>query len=185
MKESIKFAGRTDYNVKFPPNNAKKGYVAKITGRASGAVKYEREFFGGSVEILLGDADALYEIQHGEKKGGYERRYNVVLNHPEHGLICSTTVTTEPLVAKIAKMLDEGHAMKDIIDVQNLRAKETNPEFYLFDCAIRSPAKAEKSAKSATIASAVDACWQILSLMPDDQRNQVLEEIRSKMKISE
>lgn len=33
----ITLTGTTNYNPSYPPRDAKKGYVAKITGRAAGA----------------------------------------------------------------------------------------------------------------------------------------------------
>ena len=52
MREQITLSGSTNYNPSYPPANAKKGYVARITGRAGGAVKYQREFFGESVDLV-------------------------------------------------------------------------------------------------------------------------------------
>lgn len=178
MIDSITLTGTTDYNPRFAPSNAKKGYVAKITGRAKGAVKYEREFFGESVTLMAGD-DGLYERQIGEKKGGYTRYYIVVLTHPEHGVTKSTDC--EEHLAKIVKLLDDGHAIGDIIDVQNLRPSERTEGLMLFDAAVRTPGEAKKAAKSATLDSAIDSCWQSLSLLPQPEQRKVLAELRKRV----
>lgn len=66
----ITLTGTVQYHPRFPPNNAKKGYVAKITGRAAGALKYAREFLGDRVTVLEGDE--------GSMRGRSERKRAVV-----------------------------------------------------------------------------------------------------------
>jgi len=39
-REQITLIGRTDYNTSYPPRDAKKGYVAKISGTAAGSLKF-------------------------------------------------------------------------------------------------------------------------------------------------
>jgi len=176
----ITLTGQTMYNPHFGPNNARKGYVAKITGRAPGAKKYEREFLGETADIVEGD-EGLYERQRGDKKGGYTRWYHVVLNHPEHGLINSTDCEYD--VPRIAKLLDDGHAIADIVVPTNLRDHDRVEGRMVFDeWAIRTPAQARKAAKSATLDSAVDACWEQLSLLPETEKKKVLTALRKRIK---
>lgn len=58
MIDELVFYGGTDWHERFPPRNARKGYVARIDGRASGAEKYDRTFLGsGSVSVLTGELE--------------------------------------------------------------------------------------------------------------------------------
>jgi len=173
----ITLRGRTNYNTSFPPANAKKGYVAKITGRAAGARKYEREFFGESVTILAGD-EGLYERQIGEKNGGFTRYYHVILMHPEYGLIGS--VDCEDAVPKIAKLLDDGVSIADAVEVTNLRPHSSVEGRMSFDAKARTPGAAKRVAKSATIESAVETCMEVLSMLPEAEAKKVLAELRKR-----
>ena len=56
MVDEITLHGTTEYNPRFAPSGAKKGYVARITGRKSGPMKYEREFLES--EGLIGPENA-------------------------------------------------------------------------------------------------------------------------------
>lgn len=180
MQESITLSGPTNYNTSYPPRDAKKGYVAKITGRAKGAVKYAREFLGEEATLVEGD-EGLYERQVGEKKGGYTRYYHVILSHPDHGLIKSTDCEQD--LPKIAKLLDDGHAIEDIIEIQDLRPiNDTVPEgLWKFDVGVRNAAAAKKAAKSATIDSAIESCMEVLSLLPETEAKKVLTQLRKRV----
>lgn len=175
----ITLTGTTDYNPSYPPRDAKKGYVAKITGRAAGSRKYEREFFGGEADLLEGD-EGLYERQRGNKKGGFTRWYHVLLSHPDHGLILSADCEDE--VPQIAKLLDAGHAIEDCVEVVDLRPSERVEGRMIFTVKARTPAAAKKAVKSATIESAVESCWSVLSLMPEKEVKKVMAELRKRMK---
>ena len=174
----IRLSGATNYHTSYPPRDAKKGYVAKITGRAAGAVKYAREFFGEEAAILEGD-DGLYERQIGEKKGGYTRYYHVLLTHPEHGLICSTDC--ESSVPQIAKLLDAGVAIADAVEVSNLRPSERVEGRMVFDATPRTAGAAKRAAKSATIESAIESCMEVLSLLPEAEAKKVLAALRKRV----
>lgn len=174
----ITLSGPTHYNTSYPPRDARKGYVAKITGRAAGALKYAREFFGESVTVLEGD-EGLYERQIGEKKGGATRYYHVVLSHPEHGLILSVDCESE--LPKIAKLLDDGVAIADAVEVANLRPSEKVEGRMVFDAVARTAAAAKKSAKSATVDSAIEACWQQLSLLPEKEQKAVMKALKERI----
>jgi hypothetical protein len=174
----ITLTGPTNYNESYPPKNARKGYVAKITGRASGAKKYEREFFGESVTLLEGD-EGLYERQIGDKKGGYTRYYHVMLFHPEHGLILS--VDCEDEVPKLAKLLDDGRKIEDIVEVVDLRPSQKFEGRMIFDVAVRTATQAKAAAKSATIESATETCWDVLRLLPEKEAKKVLTELRKRV----
>lgn len=143
MSDQITLAGRTDYNERFPPRDAKKGYVARITGREAGAVKYARDFLGLKATLLEGD-EGLYERQIGEKKGGYTRYYHVVLSHPEHGLILSEDCESE--LPKIAKLLDDGVAIEDTVDVTDIRPSVKVEGRMIFTAVARTAAAAKKAA---------------------------------------
>ena len=171
----ITLTGTTDYNERFPPRDAKKGYVARITGRAVGALKYQREFLGHEVALLEGD-EGLYERQRGDKKGGYTRWYNVILSHPEHGLILSVDCESE--LPKIAKLLDEGVAIADAVEVANLRPSEKFEGRMIFDAVARTSGAAKKAAVGQTIDSAVEACWQTMCNLPEKEAKKVLAALK-------
>lgn len=179
MEESITLTGTTDYNPKFPPNNPKKGYVAKITGRAAGALKFNREFMGQEAVILPGD-EGLYEKQRGDKKGGATRWYHVILSHSEHGLILGVDCG-EVFAAKIAKLLDQGMSIYDIVEVVNLRPSEKVEGRMIFDVEVRTKAETKAAAKSTTIDGAVNSCWDILRLLPEPEAKKVLKELKEKV----
>ena len=173
--DRINLAGTTDYNVKYPPANAKKGYVARIRGTAPGAVKYDREFLGDEVGLVEGD-EGLYERQRGDKKGGHTRWYHVLLSHPDHGLILS--VDCEEELPKIAKLLDAGTAIQDAVEVTDLRPSERYEGRMIFTARARSKAEAAKAAKSATVDSAIETCWAALSLLPEKEAKAVLAALK-------
>lgn len=171
----ITLAGTTDYNERFPPRDAKKGYVAKITGRAAGALKYQREFLGTEVTLLEGD-EGLYERQRGDKKGGCTRWYNVMLSHPEHGLILSVDCESE--LPRIAKLLDEGVAIADAVEVTNLRPSEKVEGRMIFDAVARTKSEAKKAAVAQTVESAVETCWQAMCHLPEKEAKKVLAALK-------
>ena len=173
--EQIILYGQTHYNPSYPPSGAKKGYVAKITGRAAGSVKYEREFLGDCANLLAGD-EGLYERQIGEKKGGYTRYYHVMLSHPEHGLILSGDCESE--LPKIAKLLDDGVAIADAVEVTDLRPSTKVEGRMTFTAVARTKAAAAKAVKSATIESAVEHCMAVLRLLPEAEQKKVLAALK-------
>ena len=177
--EQITFVGRTDYNTSYPPHDAKKGYVAKITGRAAGAVKFEREFLGQEADIFESD-EGLYERQRGNKKGGYTRWYHVVLSHPEYGLIASTDCEGD--APRIAKLLDDGHDIHDIVVPTNIRPHSKIEGRMVFDAwEIRSASAAKKAAKATTIASAAEVCWDAIQGLSKADAKKVLVELRKRI----
>lgn len=178
MTDHITLTGFTDYNPSYPPRDPKKGYVAKITGRAAGARKYEREFLGETVDLVEGD-EGLYERQRGDKKGGYTRWYHVILSHTEHGLIKSTDCEDD--VARIAKLLDDGHAIEDIVEVVDLRPSERTEGLMIFDVGVRSTGDIRKHRASATIESATEECWKTLSLLPEKEAKKVLTALKKRL----
>jgi hypothetical protein len=187
--DRINLAGTTDYNVKYPPANAKKGYVARIRGTAPGAVKYDREFLGDKVGLVEGD-EGLYERQRGDKKGGHTRWYHVLLSHPEHGLILS--VDCEEELPKIAKLLDAGIPIQDAVEVTELRPSERYEGRMIFTARARSKAEAAKAANSAietapvttpdapTLDAAIDACWAILAQLPEKDAKAALAALKKR-----
>ena len=178
MSDQIKITSVTQYNTKYPPKNAKKGYVAKITGRAKGATKYEREFLGDEAALLPGD-EGVYERQDGNKKGGYTRYYHVLLSHPQHGLILSTDC--EEAVPKIAKLLDDGHAIDEIVEISDLREIEYPSGRMVFTATVRTAAQMKQAAKSATQGSAIDCCLDVLGQLPQAEQKKVLAELRKRV----
>lgn len=174
----VKLTGKIEYNPGYPPTDARKGYVAKITGRAGGGKKFEREFLGDEAEIFEGD-EGLYERQIGRKKGGYARYYHVVLNHPQHGLIKSSDC--ENKAPQIAKMLDDGHAIDAIVEPIDIRPAARIEGLMIFDVRVRTPAAAKKAVKSASIESATDACWEHLALLPAPEAKEVLTALRKRL----
>ena len=174
----ITLAGSTEYNDRFPPRDAKKGYVARITGRAAGAVKYAREFLGSDATLLEGD-EGLYERQIGNKKGGCTRYYHVILSHPEHGLMLSGDCDAE--LPKIAKLLDDGVSIEDAVEVTDLRPSQKVEGRMAFTAIARTKTQASKAAVGQTIDSAVAACWAAMCNLPDREAKAVLKAIKSRM----
>lgn len=179
MATQITLKGSVEYNPSYPPHDAKKGYVAKITGRVSGAMKYNREFFGEEVTLVEGD-EGLYERQNGLKKGGFARYYHVVLSHPEHGLIMS--VDCEDIVPQIAKLLDDGIAIADAVEVTDLRPSERVEGRMIFTAVARTAAQAKKARQSATIDSAVATCLDVLRLLPEAEQKKAMSAIKAALK---
>lgn len=141
------------YNSNYPPKNAAKAYVARITGRSSGPVKYAREFLGNSFDAVDEDDAGLYEVQYAEKKGGWTRYYYVVLSHPEHGLIRS--IDCETLLPKIAKALDDGRHITDIVSFDEVAAPDPGSDAPAkFVPVLLTRAQAAKLAASADAADA-------------------------------
>lgn len=178
MRTEVTLRGSTEYNTSYPPRDAKKGYVAKISGRAAGALKFERQFCGEELTVLPGD-EGFFERQIGKKKGGYTRYYHVILSHPEHGLILSSDCEDE--APKIAKLLDEGVDIHDAIEIVDLRPSERDPDNWIFDAKARTASAAKQAAKSATIDSAIADCWACLSLLPAPEQKKVMAELRKRV----
>lgn len=178
-RDSITLTGKIHYNESYPPKDAKKGYVAKILGTASGSMKYQREFLGSEVQIVSSES-GLFERQNGEKKGGFIRWYPCILSHPEHGLIIDADVD-EVEVKKIAKLLDAGIDIDNAVEVTELKPIEDKPEYMQFTAKARTASQATKVAKSATIESAIESCWSILSLMPDDSKKKVMSQLKKRL----
>jgi hypothetical protein len=171
-----RLTGTIDYNPRFPPRDAKKGYVARITGRASGAVKYQREFLGSEVTILPGD-EGLYERQRGDRKGGYTRWLVVIVQHAEHGLIIDSNCD-EVEFAKLAKLLDEGVLLVDAVEITNLRPSEKVAGRMVFDAVARTKSQAKQAAVGQTIDSAVEACWAAMCNLPEKEAKKVLSALK-------
>lgn len=178
MIDAITLSGPTNYHPSYPPRNPKKGYVARITGRATGSVKYEREFFGESVTLLEGD-EGLYERQVGEKKGGCTRYYHVLLSHPEHGLILSTDCEGE--LPKIAKLLDDGISITDAVEVTDLRPSERIEGRMVFTAVARTKSQATAARKSATVESAIEHCMESLAVLPAKEAKKVVAELKRRL----
>lgn len=176
--EQVKLSGSVQYNTSYPPQNAKKGYVAKIIGRASGPMKYEREFLGKEADIFEGD-EGLYERQRGDKKGGCTRWYHVVLSHPEHGLIVSNDCENE--APRIAKLLSEGHDIHDIVTYSELTPSQKVEGRMEFGVIVRSPAAAKKAAQSATVDIAVEACWDVMKSLSTSEAKKVMTLLRKRI----
>ena len=176
--EQVTLTGATLYNEKYPPAGAKKGYVAKITGRAAGAMKYEREFLGSTAEIFEGD-EGLYERQVGKKKGGYTRWYHVVLAHHEYGLIVSSDCENE--APKIAKLLADGFEIEDVVTYDKLIPSLNVQGRMSFNVVVRTPAQAKKAAKAANIYSATAYCWSVLSAFDPADAKKMLTELRKRL----
>lgn len=172
--EQITLTASIDYHPNFPPKDAKKAYVAKITGRAAGAVKFAREFLGDSVTLVEGDA-GLYEKQNGNKKGGCTRYYHVVLEHPEHGLIMSTDCEGD--LPKIAKLLDDGLTIAEIVEPSQLRPSERNPGRWVFDVTVRT----KKQAETASAEDAITACLALLVPLPAVSQTKALSELKARL----
>lgn len=178
MIDEITLTGPTNYNPRFAPSGAKKGYVARITGRASGAVKYEREFLGSEATLLAGD-EGLYERQIGEKKGGYTRYYHMLLSHPEHGLILSADCEAE--VPKIAKLLDDGVEIQGAVEVIDLRPSERHEGRMIFTARARTKSQAKQARAAASIDGAVTDCIAVLRGLSVAEQKKAISEIRKRL----
>lgn len=163
MTTSITLRGNIEYHERFPPANAKKGYVARIKGKAPGALKYEREFLGSEFTAVDADDAGLYEVQTGLKKGGAERAYYVILPHPEHGLIRSQNLQLPSAMACLTKLLDDGVPITDAVEVTNLRATESH---WRFTAVIRTKTAAQKAADAAKTEDTATAIRAAIAGMP-------------------
>jgi len=182
MNSEVKLSGATLYNPRFPPADAKKGYVARITGREAGPVKYRREFLGSTLTVLEGD-EGLYERQVAKKSGGATRFYHVILSHPEHGLIMSDDC--EAAVPKIAAMLDKGIAVVDAVEVANLRPSPSVPSLMIFDAVPRTASQAKIAAMAQTVDAAVEACWQVLVVLTPIDAKKAMAALTARCSASE
>lgn len=174
----ITLTGTTDYNERFPPRDAKKGYVARITGRVAGPMKYGREFLGSEATLLEGD-EGLFERQNGDKKGGCTRYYHVILSHPDYGLIMSADCEAE--LPKIAKLLDDGVSIEGAVEVTDLRPSSKVAGRMAFTAVARSKTAAAKASVGQTIDSAVEACWAAMCNLPEREAKLVLAALKAKV----
>lgn len=150
---SITLTARIKYHPSYPPKNAAKAYVARITGRVRGPKKYEREFLGTSFEAVDADDCGLYEVQHGDKKGGWTRYYYVILPHPEHGLMRSSDCEDD--LPKIAKALDDGRDITDVVAADDITPPDDDtPAKFVARVMTRTQAKSRQAAVTAEEAEA-------------------------------
>lgn len=170
--QAISLCGPIEYNPKFPPPGAKKGYVARINGRVTGAATFDREFLGS--EVLI-DQPGLYETQRGLKKGGAEQSYYVILAHGD-GLISSLDVGRENAMV-IAKRISLGQPIGRVVELTG-RPSKRDASRTVYEATIRSAAEAKRAAAAETVGDAADACWAILAQLDEKSRKAVLAEIK-------
>lgn len=116
------FTAPTHWDERHPPKDAKKGYVARITGREAGPKKYAREFLGGTFTAVQGD-EGLYERQIGQQKGGATRYYHVVLWDGVNNRMLASR-DCEDLVPQIAARLDAGEVIHDIVEATDIEERD-------------------------------------------------------------
>jgi hypothetical protein len=178
FNDEITLVGNVEYNPKFPPKNAGKGYVARIRGRSTGPMKYDREFMG-RIAPLSDHLTGLYEVQTGLKKGGTNRRYYVLLSHPEYGLMLSSDCSGDE--NRIVRQMTASSSIDEVVEPLNIRPN-TKEGYMTFDVKVRTLAEIEKVKKSTTVQDALEECWGILKLLPEKEAKEVISNLRKKLK---
>lgn len=179
MTTSITLRGSVEYHERFPPANAKKGYVARIKGKAPGALKYEREFLGSEFTAVDAADAGLYEVQTGLKKGGFDRAHYLILPHPEHGLIRSKALPDDA-VTRLAKLLDDHVPLADATEVTELYLPERS-DHYRFTAVIRTKAGAQKAAAAAETDDATATIRAAIAGMPPAAAAKLLRAIAKEL----
>jgi hypothetical protein len=176
MSQTVTLTADVEYNERFAPSGAKKAYVARLLGRVSGAQTFNREFLGKGAVVI--DEPGLYERQIGCKKGGADQYYHVVVE-VDGDLRKSTDVGRETAMT-IAKRMDGGERIGDMVRLTG-RPSQRYPAVTVYDCEVMTKSEAAKAAKGATVDSAIDACWQVLSLLPEKEGKKVLAALRGRV----
>jgi hypothetical protein len=173
---TVTLSAEVEYNERFAPRGAKKAYVARLLGRVSGGQTFEREFLGKGDVII--DEPGLYERQIGCKKGGADQYYNVIVE-VDGNLRTSLDVGREMAMA-IAKRMDGGESIQDMVRL-NGRPSKRDPARTVYDCELLSKSEAAKAVKAATVDSAVEACWAVLSQLPEKESKAVLATLKQRI----
>jgi hypothetical protein len=173
MSQTVTLNADVQYNPRFAPSGAKKAYVARLRGRVSGAQTFEREFLGSGTVLI--DEPGLYERQIGCKKGGADQYYHVVVD-VDGELRKSTDVGRETAMT-IAKRMDGGEAIGEMVRLTG-RPSQRDPAVTVYDCELLTKSEAAKAVKGATVDTAIEACWQVLSLLPEKEAKKVLAALK-------
>lgn len=147
MKYELTLTAWTEWFPGHPPRGAVHGSIARITGCKIRKVKPRKKLMGRNVgggqrpfgykRMMMGDtvtirreSEGLYEVIDAHKRGGCSRRMYVVLWHPDHGMIIGLCHRGE--AKKIARRLECGESIEDIVEVRNLR-KPPQGDAMVFD----------------------------------------------------
>ena len=161
----ITLTAHENYNPRFAPSGAKKAYIARITGRDS-KMTFAREFIGKTSADV--DSVGLYATRSVDKKGRDEgEEYPMVYVLP-NGTLEETYVTKEEAMT-LAKAL-ESRTFDSIVSVN----ADGTWEF----CTAK---KAEQAAVAQTIDSATNACWAVLSALPEKEVKKVLAALKARV----
>ena len=175
---SIKINVQNGYNERYAPEGAKKAYLARITGRDS-KMTFAREFLGRG-EVIL-DEPGLYEHRDTDKRGRADDGWILVLDCPDFpdqsgGTLRSFWAKKEDAM-KIAKEMDKGRRIDHICEVVDATAWKRKDRTWAFV----SPRQAEKAEVAKTIDQATEACWAVLSGLPEREAKKVLTSLRQRL----
>lgn len=158
----------------------RKNYVARIAGRNS-KMTFEREFLGKTPDI---DEPGLFEICDYDRKGRKEISYVLVLAVPEEvqaGGIAKL-VTDKEDAMKIARRMDDGESIEQIVVAEPRENRDQwlaeHPGKTGYVYAIRTKGEAKKATVAATVDSATNDCWKVLSLLPEKEAKKVLAALK-------
>lgn len=172
-----------------------KQYIARITGRDS-KFTFCREFTGrkegrrGDRTLANVDTPGLYELCDIDKRGNKEPHFRIVVDHPAKPdeLINFAAAAANAddqdgtdVALKIAKRLDAGESLSDMIEYVEQPEDPTKPGVRLWKYRLRSKSDAAKASAAATIESAVESCWQVLQSFPEREAKKVLAALKARV----
>jgi hypothetical protein len=160
-----------------------KNYVARLTGRHS-SMTFAREFMGK--EALIDEA-GLFEECDIDKRGNKDQTYVLVLPLPEPvgGEDLRRFSADKEDAMKIARRLDEGETLDQIVVAVPRENREQylaeNPGRHGYVYRIQTKGEAKKATAAATITSATQDCWKVLSLLPEREAKKVLAALKARV----
>ncbi len=161
-EDEFTIAASEDYNTRFPPRDAKKGYIARIMGRDLKS-HFAREFLPKTINVARADCPLLVEVQNGLKKGGANRRYRLFLAAAD-GQVARYNLD-EADARWLAQQLDEGRDLAACFGVEGRI----------------SPAAAKRELVGQTIETAIDACYAAIGNLPEKDQKKVLAGLKKKL----
>jgi hypothetical protein len=159
-------------------------YIARVTGRNS-KYTFEREFIGrmdGREKHAYIDEPGLYEICDIDKKGRKDQNYRIIVPDPSGELICLRPygdnldgVGAMEIATEVAKRIEAGEQIAGMIQL------EKKPDSEDWGYRLLSKAAAKKAHVSATIDSAIEACWEVLQALPEKEAKKALAALKARV----